>query len=611
MEFDNKSQSMELEYGRLHRLERRIAALDERFTIFVANKAFNAYFESKDTRCYQMLDFVHPQDAELFKTFIRQQGAESNREIFRFKTSKGEYRYNLVRILPKKKELSNKQDVNIEMVDIEDAVATNDRVLSDIAKLQLLFGLTDEYTFTYNRVDNILKVFRYDQYQRHLVYKMDIDDWKRTMLDNGYIAQEDHARFATMITDIKSYAQSFSAKLNCSIRTQNNMMETLRFTGILYTGGENDKVIVGRILPEENVGQLGSTLQLANELNYDSLTNVYNKKAITEYAIRTLKEEKTNRVIIVILDVDHFKSVNDTYGHLYGDKVLARVGNKLRMVVGEDGVVGRIGGDEFMIVLNGINDDQILRGMLRAIRTQIKWEFAEDFEDFMVTCSIGAAIYPNNGKEFEDLFKKADYCLYIAKEKGRDRYVFFRDELHRQSYEDSINKKSNNTQNNGREVKELLYISGFMQKALFDWRAAIQDALEHMLATYRLDCINIYYGDDMLRVHTVGTPLNYSDDAAYACTEEFKTLLAGKTYVQVGFVGNLMNEAPQFCAEMKRRRVFSTVQCLIGTPDHIKGLITFDRSKESASWADYEVNCAAVLSSYISVLSDSRNVNMD
>ena len=70
-----------------------------------------------------------------------------------------------------------------------------------------------------------------------------------------------------------------------------------------------------------------------DELQYDSLTKVYNKKAITEYAINTLKENKRNRTIIVILDVDHFKSVNDTYGHIYGENILARVGHRLKEVV--------------------------------------------------------------------------------------------------------------------------------------------------------------------------------------------------------------------------------------------------------------------------------------
>lgn len=71
-----------------------------------------------------------------------------------------------------------------------------------------------------------------------------------------------------------------------------------------------------------------------------------------------------------------------------------------------------------MIILTDINGDQMLRSMLRAIRSQIKWEFADEFKDMEITCSIGAAMCPNNGEDYEELFKKADYCLYIAKEKG-------------------------------------------------------------------------------------------------------------------------------------------------------------------------------------------------
>ena len=109
-----------------------------------------------------------------------------------------------------------------------------------------------------------------------------------------------------------------------------------------------------------------------------------------------------NKVVIAILDLDHFKSVNDSFGHMVGDKVLARAGRRLKEIVGTDGVVGRIGGDEFMIVFTGLNDDLALRSMLRAIRTQIKWEFAEDFEGLSITCSIGASIFPTNGTDYDD-----------------------------------------------------------------------------------------------------------------------------------------------------------------------------------------------------------------
>ena len=83
-----------------------------------------------------------------------------------------------------------------------------------------------------------------------------------------------------------------------------------------------------------------------------SCTMIHLPKSIIKRRLRIMpkrhwQKAKETRVTLVILDIDHFKSVNDTYGHLYGDKVLSRVGYKLKEIVGDDGVVGRIGGDEF------------------------------------------------------------------------------------------------------------------------------------------------------------------------------------------------------------------------------------------------------------------------
>lgn len=217
-------------------------------------------------------------------------------------------------------------------------------------------------------------------------------------------------------------------------------------------------------------------------------------------------------------------------------RCLQGIGRKLKEVVGEDGVVGRIGGDEFVIIFNGINDEHALRGMLRAIRTQIKWEFVDDFEDLMITCSIGAAYSPNNGHEYEELFRKADYCLYVAKEKGRDRYVFFRDDLHKDSYENSLNAKDKNV-NDGREMKELRFLSGIMENFSEDGKAAIKELIHHMYDTFKLDSINLYWGTNLNRAYYMGVELGGSLNADYVKTEGFKKLLDGKNHAAVGFVG--------------------------------------------------------------------------
>lgn len=587
-----------LEYEKMHRLSKRRAAIDSKYRAFVTSKAFTDYFEFE--HFYVLTDFVYPEEVDSLKQFIKDySGKNPAQQVFRFRFKDGSYRYNLLRLISKKKGIDGDTNVDLELVDIESLESINENLMSDVSKLRMFLGMTEEYAFLYNRVDNMFSVFRYEQYQKVIVYNMDIDEWKQEMLDKGFIAQEDHSMFITMISAVKSYEQSFSIKINSSMRTQNGVMEPLRFCGTVFNGSGHEKLMTGRIIPEGTVSQQ-KVIEIADELHYDSLTKVYNKKTITEYAKKLLRERKKNRVTLVILDVDHFKSVNDTYGHLYGDKVLARVGYKLKEVVGDNGVVGRIGGDEFMIVLDQISDDQILRGMLRAIRTQIKWEFADDFEDFMVTCSIGASFAPNNGTEFEDLFRKADYCLYIAKEKGRDRYVFFRDELHRQSYEEFLNKSAGNMAN-GREICELKAISDFMKKVQINKDEAVIEMTRHILNAFKLDSINIYYGENLQKVYNVGFEQPDSDNAQYIMTEEYQKLLEGNLYMQSGYIYNLENEAPDFCRLMQSRGVFSTLQCIIGTCDNIKGLVTFDKCRESGRWANYEIDCAIIFSTVLSM----------
>lgn len=589
-----------------HKLEKKQASIDDEYNVGVASKSFLSYFESVDVRCLRLIDFVHPDEVSEFKAFMSGKINGVSRRIFRLKRNTNEYRYNVVKLCHEDNALKDKGYRDIEIIDIEDTVLLNEKIVSDLEKMRLLFGMTDEYMFNYNKVTNVLKIFHYDELKRVIDYNMDIDEWSDEMLQKRYVADNERGLFKAFIIALKDYNQSISTKINCSIRTHGNIIETLRFTGIYYNSGiEGEGEIIGRILSDGATARSNEALELMDELQYDSLTKVYNKKAITEYAINILKENKRNRTIIVILDVDHFKSVNDTYGHMYGDKILARVGQRLKEVVGEDGVVGRIGGDEFMIVLNGINDDQMLRGVLRAMRTQIKWEFSEEFTDFMITCSIGASIYPNNGTDFEELFKKADHCLYIAKEKGRDRYVFFRDELHRESYEASVEKKDSQSISS-RENKELEYLGKFFAEVAIDREKAIRDMFAHMKTAYNIDSIDIYYGDGLKAVYSFGADADKNDDAMYVYSSEFKEMLGNNRSINVSFLRKIMDNAPDFCTEMKKRSILSTIQCIIGSQDDIKGLITFNKKIEASQWADYEVTCAEIAASYLRLFAENK-----
>lgn len=579
---------------------KKIATIDDKYYIFVANKAFLSYFESETIRCIQLMDFIHPDEADSFKEYLLTHKNDKKGKLFRFRKKTGEYCHNYVRVRDGGNTTGG-VSYDIELVDIDDAVEAADIAAHNIQRIQAIMSITEEYIFSYNREDGVFIMYNYVDKCRNTLYRMDIDDWSRLMLKEGYVDRADKALFKNFITDMKSYADETTMKLKCAIRTQSDLKESLIFSALKFNDSAGE-IMLGRITADNSQGQTNNALELMDELRYDSLTGVYNRKTIIDYANNALKTEKNNRVIITILDVDYFKKINDVYGHMTGDKVLARVGARLKEIVGEDGKVGRIGGDEFMIVFIGINDDQILRGVLRAIRTQIKWEFAEEFGDHNITCSIGAAICPNNGTEYEELFKKADYCLYVAKEKGRDRYVFFRDELHRQSYEESLTKEKK--ADNSREIRELQNISKFMLAARTGMEDAIHLSFAHILENFNVDNISVYFGEKLDRVYTVGKVINNAENASYIKGEEFTELLNGQKYFAEGYINKLTSTTPVFAEILKSQGVCSTIYCILGE-DKIKGLVTYNRCKESAQWAEYELQTAIITSSLLSIIIDN------
>ena len=583
------------------RLERRLASFDDKYNIFVSNKSFTSYLGSEELRSFKITDYIHPDDVESFKKFVEDKSFTGGEEIFRLKKKNNGWHYNVVRIHTEKGMVENRRNIGVEIIDIDESVGDYETAMDSLSRVRLLMSLTDEFAFIYDKETNMFKMFKYDRFNRIILYDMDIDQWKREMLSKSYVKYDEKAMLDTLVLNMKTYADSFSIKMNCAIRTQSDIFEAVRFIGTVHNESSGNKIIVGRVVSDESVGHASTAMEIMNELQYDSLTGVYNKKTITEYAKKRIAEEKEKRIVIAILDVDNFKSVNDTFGHLYGDKVLARVGGRLKEIVGEDGVIGRIGGDEFMIVFNGLDDDQVLRGMLRAIRTQIKWEFAEDFENLSITCSIGASIFPVNGRDYEDLFKKADCCLYIAKEKGRDRYVFFRDEMHRASYEAMLNKNQLNAMKNPREIRELKNVASFMENAMTDSRKAILDAMRHMKDTFGIDNINIYYGEGMKKVYSFGSDIPEAKDAMYVFSEEFQKLMGeNERFLQIGFADAFSDITPDFCGRMKAERIASTIQCYIGDKRNIKGLVTFNKCREASQWANYEIDCARIFAAVLS-----------
>ncbi|MBR1736778.1 MAG: GGDEF domain-containing protein, partial [Firmicutes bacterium] len=170
----------------------------------------------------------------------------------------------------------------------------------------------------------------------------------------------------------------------------------------------------------------------SNLANLDPLTNLLNKKAIKDYAQEALAKAKADGSVVtfVLIDLDNFKEINDRFGHMFGDSTIVSVARIMSEAVGSRGVVGRVGGDEFIIVLTGYPDgDPSIRALLKTIRSNVEWYFAQKVKDAKFTCSVVTASYPADTEGYDNLYKLADHCLYIAKVLGRNRYIIYTESL--------------------------------------------------------------------------------------------------------------------------------------------------------------------------------------
>lgn len=168
--------------------------------------------------------------------------------------------------------------------------------------------------------------------------------------------------------------------------------------------------------------------ELEDKADTDLLTGLTNKLA-TERKIKDYMMKNPNsQSMLFILDVDNFKKINDTMGHAFGDEVLRSLGQQITSIFRASDIIGRVGGDEFMIFLKGIPDENTVRKEASKVENFFRNFQAGEYVKYAATASIGVAIYPQEGNDFESLYKAADQGLYKAKKRGKNQLAFYRDE---------------------------------------------------------------------------------------------------------------------------------------------------------------------------------------
>lgn len=255
--------------------------------------------------------------------------------------------------------------------------------------------------------------------------------WMEQMANNGYIYISDTEKLSEeACKEIKQFSkQGICRLISMPIAGNGKLQGFLGFDLINITRKwKNHNIDLFKIITNVLADAL-TKVNAEKKQNfmtyYDQLTKLPNRVLFRDIAKQEIDiVKKTGKVIgVLLLDLDSFKTVNDTMGHGRGDELLKIVGGELVKCVSESNVVARFGGDEFIILVNNVSKEEEVVKIANNIINLFNKPFSIAGQEFFITASIGIAMYPVDGGDIEDLIKNADVAMYDAKGRGKKQYV--------------------------------------------------------------------------------------------------------------------------------------------------------------------------------------------
>jgi diguanylate cyclase (GGDEF)-like protein len=336
-------------------------------------------------------------------------------------------------------------------------------------KYKLIAELTECALWEYDIEKKELRQFR-KLHGRYSNENLTIKNYRTMIIEKGWIHPED-------VTLFHEYCDSMDrgdAYIQYELRAMGDNHEYIwiRYQGsCLKDAKGNAHLIVGRTL---NIDKEHREYEkLLQKSQRDPLTGLYNRNATKEKIENCIRYSRTvdKKAVhnFMVIDIDNFKKANDVWGHLFGDILLENFAKKLEEILESTDIAGRIGGDEFVVLQQGIPDMEDVENTAKLICDMSRRYLKGMIVDETITVSIGIATFPKDGKDYDTLYSKADMALYYAKSRGKDQYAFYGPE---------VTKLKRNTDN----------IGGHWIKAnLIDQTTP---ALEKRLLNYAVDIVN-------------------------------------------------------------------------------------------------------------------------
>ena len=466
------------------------------------------YIVNADERFYHLVgqksgfpipELLHPEDVEEFLEAVSLLDVEEQCLVVRLLTDNDTYRYVYMKMSYNGKVLQGFRSFDIEICDIMTITERYKLCVDQLEKYRKMMSLHDGIFIEYSYSDDILQIYEYVNGQNRKMFHRNLTEMMEAVRGNEQLLERQKEEFLAFGETIHKRVDCFKMSLDAEVLIE--YLQGVRIEcncAVLYKEDKHYK-LVGIVHYAE--GELPQKTYYMSEYAIDAATGLLNKRAINEYAVERFQDSARSGYL-VLLDIDDFKQINDRFGHMFGDEVIATTAEILRSVTQTRGMAGRFGGDEFMMILENVSTEDDLRRVMKVIDKHAKWAFYEK-EGFNVSFSIGISKFPEDGTTYEELFKKADKCLYIAKDKGKNRYIIYREQLHGPLGDAGSNRNVGLKATISNADKHVL-LSEMILKLHREGVDGIDSVMQNMQTYFDIDGIAIYAGVDMRRVISCG-----------------------------------------------------------------------------------------------------------
>lgn len=492
---------------------------------------------------------------------------------------------------------------------VEELRAEIERLNHSLQQFQMILDQSEDVLFEWNIKKDTLVCS--DNYRKKMGYVPAGRKIFENMRDSRYILDADRTAFLRIMREIlggRPYAET-----ECRIGKADGSFIWCRIRAT--TQYEQDGTPIRAVGVMRDIDQEKRRSQkLMEKADTDGLTKLYNKAAVQTMISELLKDSAAGCSALLMIDVDNFKQVNDTRGHLFGDSFLMETAKEIKKLFREDDVVGRIGGDEFLVFVRNIPGPEVAENKAQQITDALRSLAASGGVDSFASCSVGIAVCPQHGQTFRELYCSADYALYEAKRRGKDQYVLCDKEM--LSSDAFLMPKKDLSAIGGKIDSNTDAAWGQNLLAEFIFRSLyqstdVEEAVDRVLDIIgrRFDVSRVYIFED--------TPDGkFCSNTFEWCNKGVEPQLAVLQQISYendigsGYKDNFDENGIFYCRDirdlsrsqydiLKRQGIKSVLQCAIKDNGHFRGFVGLDECRKNRFWTQEQIDALVFISEVV------------